>query len=160
MRIMNRLERLCRDYGLRMSSTRHAILEVLANATDHPSAHDIYDRVTALDRNISLGTVYRTLNILTEAGFLTKLELGDGKSRYEEAEAGRHEHLVDAQSGAIVEFREPKIEQLVRRAAAELGYTVIGYRLEVVGIAQASATPDRINVRRRKLPATDATFTS
>lgn len=134
---MNRLERLCLEHGLRMNPTRRAIIEVLAKAEDHPSADDVYRRATALDCRISIATVYRTLNILADAGLLTRLELGDEKLRYEEACDKRHEHLVDARDGIVVEFCEPHIEQLIRHAAAKLGYEVIDYHLEIVGVTRA-----------------------
>ncbi len=130
---MNRLEQLCTDRGLRMSEQRRAILQVIDEARDHPNVEEIYRRTLQKDGTTSLATVYRTINILSEAGILTRLELGDGKVRYEEASDDHHEHLVDVRSGAIVEFQKAGLEDLIRQAADALGYNLLDYRLEVFG---------------------------
>ncbi len=135
---MNRLEQLCLDRGLRMSEQRRAILQVIDEAHDHPNVEEIYRRTLEKDGEISLATVYRTINILARAGLLTRLDLGDGKTRYEEASDEHHEHLVDIRSGAIMEFRNADIEDLIRQAAASLGYNLLEYRLEIFGEPQPS----------------------
>jgi len=143
----NRLEQLCRERGLRMSGQRRLILEILDETRDHPSVEEIYGRAVQRDPRLCMATVYRTINILAETGVLNRLELGDGRSRYEEAGGDRHEHLIDVQTGKVLEFREPRIEDLVREAAAQLGYRLVGYRLELFAQLQAtgSAEPDRPN---------------
>ncbi len=128
-----RLEALCRDHGLRMNGKRSLILQIMDEANDHPTVEDVYKRVIARDHDISIATVYRTLNLLADAGLLARLELGDGRARYEEADGRRHEHLVDVHSGDVVEFREPSIEQLIRETAERLGYRLLDYRLELFG---------------------------
>ncbi len=133
----NRLEQLCLERGLRMSGKRRIILQVLDETRDHPSVEEIYRRVTEHDRRISMATVYRLINFLAQEGIFVRLELGDGKSRYEQAAGEHHEHLVDIETGAVLEFREPGIEDLIQTAAARLGYRVVEYHLEL--FAQSGA---------------------
>lgn len=135
----NRLEQLCVERGFKMNEKRRIILDVLDQAHDHPSVDDVYKRVVTRDRNISIATVYRTINILADAGLLTRLTLGGGKSRYEETQDEHHEHLIDVRSGAVVEFRNPEIAELIRQAAAALGYRPVDYRLEVFAESEGSA---------------------
>jgi Fur family ferric uptake transcriptional regulator len=126
-----RLERICMEHGMRMSERRRIILQVLDQATDHPCAEEVHRRVTRVEPNISMATVYRTLNMLAEAGILSRVELGDGKARYEEAGDGHHEHLIDLETGKVLEFRDAAIEALLREAAERLGYRLLQYRLEI-----------------------------
>lgn len=144
--IIGRLEQLCLEQGLRMSEQRRAILRVLDDADDHPSVEEIYDRAIRYDRRLSLATVYRTINILAEWGLLSRIELGDGKARYEEARGGHHEHLIDVDTGKVVELSDPAIEELLRRIAERCGYRLLNYRLELFG--EASSGSARRNVRR------------
>lgn len=129
----SRLEQLCLERGVRLNGKRRLVLDVLDSAHDHPTVEDVYHRVTARDRNISMATVYRTINLLAEAGCLVRLALGDGKTRYEEAREGRHDHLIDVGTGAVVELHEAALEPLIRAAAAQRGYDLIDYRLEIFG---------------------------
>ncbi len=133
----SRLEQHCLDRGLRLSGRRRVVLRVLDEATDHPCAEEIHDRAVALDPEISLATVYRTLNMLAKAGLLSRLALGDHRTRYEEAGPEHHEHLIDVQTGQVREFRDEGIEALVRQVAAELGYRLIDYRLELFAEQEA-----------------------
>jgi Fur family ferric uptake transcriptional regulator len=133
------LEQLCRERGLKVRGRGCAVLRVMDEAQDHPSVDEIYRRALLIDPQISLTTVYRTINDLTAAQFLTRLEFGDGKTRYEKAGKAHHDHLIDVESGAIVEFSSPEIEAAIREAAAALGYDLFSYRLRVFGQAQAPA---------------------
>ncbi len=124
-------ERLCVERGLRMNGQRRAILRVLDEAMDHPCAQEVYERATQIDRGVSTATVYRTLGLLAEAGLLVRLEFNDGRARYEKARPGRHEHLIDVQSGKVVEFSAEGITALLTQLAATLGYRLVDYRLEL-----------------------------
>ena len=136
------LEQLCRARGLKVRGRGCAVLKVMDEAQDHPSVDEIYRRALLIDPQISLTTVYRTINDLAAAEFLTRLEFGDGKTRYEKAGKARHDHLIDVESGAIVEFSSPEIEDAIKRAAAALGYDLFSYRLRVFGQAQQPACRD------------------
>lgn len=120
--------------GLRMTEQRRIVARVIAAADDHPDVEELYARAVAVDPKISLATVYRTVKIFEEAGLLEKLEFGDGRARYEDAERDHHDHLIDVNSGEVIEFVDPEIEALQERIAARLGYRLIGHRLELLGI--------------------------
>ena len=120
--------------GLRMTEQRRILARVIAAAEDHPDVEELYARAAAIDPRISLATVYRTVKIFEEAGLLDKLEFGDGRARYEDAERDHHDHLIDVNSGAVIEFVDPEIEALQERIAARLGYRLIGHRLELLGV--------------------------
>lgn len=120
--------------GLRMTEQRRVVARVIAAAEDHPDVEELYARAAAIDPKISLATVYRTVKIFEEAGLLEKLEFGDGRARYEDAERDHHDHLIDVNSGEVIEFIDPEIEALQERIAAKLGYRLIGHRLELLGV--------------------------
>lgn len=120
--------------GLRMTEQRRVVARVIAAAEDHPDVEELYARAAAVDPKISLATVYRTVKIFEEAGLLDKLEFGDGRARYEDAERDHHDHLIDVNSGEVIEFVDPEIEALQERIAARLGYRLIGHRLELLGV--------------------------
>ncbi len=120
--------------GLRMTEQRRVVARVIAAAEDHPDVEELYARAAAVDPKISLATVYRTVKIFEEAGLLEKLEFGDGRARYEDAERDHHDHLIDVNSGEVIEFVDPEIEALQERIAARLGYRLIGHRLELLGV--------------------------
>lgn len=131
----NRLEQRCLDYGLHISRQRRIILHVLDEAEDHPSVEEIHKRAARHDSRLSIATVYRTINILAEWGLLSRIELGDGKGRYEEASDRRHEHLIDVHAGKVVELIDPAIQNLLHAVAQRCGYRLINYRLELFGEA-------------------------
>lgn len=120
--------------GLRMTEQRRVVARVIAAADDHPDVEELYARAVAVDPKISLATVYRTVKIFESAGLLEKLEFGDGRARYEDAERDHHDHLIDVNSGEVIEFVDPEIEALQERIAARLGYRLIGHRLELLGV--------------------------
>ena len=129
-----RIEKLCIDRGLRMTDQRRTIARVLSEAVDHPGAEELYRRSAALDPHISIATVYRTVKLFEDAGILERHDFRDGRSRYEEIQESHHDHLIDVQSGRVVEFRNEEIEKLQRRVAEELGFELIDHRLELYGV--------------------------
>ncbi|OYX44324.1 MAG: transcriptional repressor [Rhodobacterales bacterium 32-67-9] len=124
----------CEAKGLRMTEQRRVIAQVLEESDDHPDAEVLYTRACAVDPKISLATVYRTLRLFDEAGILDKLEFGDGRARYEDAERAHHDHLIDLTTGEVIEFVDAEIEALQERIAARLGYRLKGHRLELFGV--------------------------
>ncbi len=116
-----------------MTEQRRTIAAVLQDADDHPDVEELYGRASAADPRISLATVYRTVKLLEETGILEKHEFGDGRARYETADREHHDHLIDMQSGEVIEFLDPDIEALQEKIAAKLGYKLIGHRLELYG---------------------------
>ena len=130
----DRIEKLCVEKGLRMTEQRRIIAGVLEAADDHPDVEDLYTRASAQDPNISIATVYRTVKLFEEAGILEKLEFGDGRARYEDADRDHHDHLIDMTTGEVIEFVDPEIEALQEKIAARLGFTLKGHRLELYGV--------------------------
>ncbi|NVO55510.1 transcriptional repressor [Rhodobacteraceae bacterium B1Z28] len=124
----------CEDKGLRMTGQRRTIAHVLEQSDDHPDVEELYARASAMDSGISIATVYRTVKLFEEAGILERLEFGDGRARYEDAERDHHDHLIDMQSGEVIEFVDPEIEALQEKIAAKLGYKLKGHRLELYGV--------------------------
>ena len=124
----------CEALGLRMTEQRRIVARVVGDAEDHPDVEELYARAAAIDPRISLATVYRTVKTFEEAGILEKLEFGDGRARYEDAERDHHDHLIDVSTGQVIEFVDPEIEALQERIAARLGYRLIGHRLELLGV--------------------------
>ena len=124
----------CEAKGLRMTEQRRIIAGVLEAADDHPDVEDLYTRASAQDPNISIATVYRTVKLFEEVGILEKLEFGDGRARYEDADRDHHDHLIDMTTGEVIEFVDPEIEALHEKIAAWLGFTLKGHRLELYGV--------------------------
>jgi Fur family ferric uptake transcriptional regulator len=124
----------CEARGLRMTGQRRVIARVLEESPDHPDAEVLYARACAVDPKISLATVYRTVRLFDEAGILDKLEFGDGRARYEDAERTHHDHLIDIETGQVIEFVDPDIEKLQEKIAAKLGFQLVGHRLELFGV--------------------------
>ncbi len=120
--------------GLRMTGPRRVIAQVLQDSDDHPDVEQLHARAAAIDAGISIATVYRTVKLFEESGLLERLEFGDGRARYEDAERDHHDHLIDMQSGEVIEFVDPEIEALQEKIAARLGYTLKGHRLELYGV--------------------------
>ena len=127
------LER-CEAKGLRMTGQRRIIAAVLEESDDHPDVEELYARASARDAGISIATVYRTVKLFEEAGILDKLEFGDGRARYEDAERDHHDHLIDINSGEVIEFVDPEIEALQEKIAEKLGYRLKGHKLELYGV--------------------------
>lgn len=124
----------CEAKGLRMTGPRRVIAQVLQESADHPDVEELHARATAIDPRISLATVYRTVKLFDEEGILDKVEFGDGRARYEDAERAHHDHLIDLTTGRVIEFVDPEIEALQERIATRLGYRLKGHRLELYGV--------------------------
>ena len=124
----------CEAKGLRMTGPRKTIAAVLESADDHPDVEELYARASSVDKRISLATVYRTVKLFDEAGILDRVDFGDGRSRYESAERAHHDHLIDINSGAVIEFVDPEIEALQEKIAQRLGYRLKGHRLQLYGV--------------------------
>lgn len=124
----------CEARGLRLTDQRRTIARALEESDDHPDVEELHRRAAALDPRISLATVYRTVKLFDEAGILDRLEFGDGRARYEDAEREHHDHLIDLATGEVIEFVDPEIEALQDRIAARLGYRLKGHRLELYGV--------------------------
>ena len=130
----DRLEKLCLEKGMRMTDQRRVIARVLSAADDHPDVEEVYRRATAIDSNISIATVYRTVRLFEEAGILERHDFRDGRSRYEEVPDVHHDHLIDLKSGKVFEFRNEEIEALQREVARRLGFKLVDHRLELYGV--------------------------
>ncbi len=128
----------CEAKGLRMTGQRRTIAGVLENADDHPDVEELYARASAADPNISIATVYRTVKLFEESGILEKHEFGDGRARYETTNREHHDHLIDLNSGQVIEFVDPEIEALQEKIAQKLGYDLKGHRLELYGVPKKS----------------------
>jgi len=129
----SRIERLCVESGLKMTGQRRVIARVLSEAEDHPDVEELYRRASALDGRISIATVYRTVRLLEEKGILARRDFGGGRSRYEPTEHGRHDHLIDIDTGRVIEFGDADHEALMKAIAARLGFDLISHRLELFG---------------------------
>jgi Fur family ferric uptake transcriptional regulator len=130
----SKLEALCAERGLKMTEQRRVIARVLTDSTDHPDVEAVHKRATAIDSNISIATVYRTVRLFEEAGILAKHDFGDGRARYEETPDEHHDHLIDIQTGKVIEFHNDEIEELQQRIAEKLGFRLVGHRLELYGV--------------------------
>jgi len=132
---MESIESRCISAGLRMTGHRRIIARVLSEATDHPDAESIHQRVAEQDPRVSLATVYRTMRIFEDAGVVERLDFRDGRARYEDAEKEHHDHLIDITSGEVVEFMNQEIERLQAKVAEELGYKLVAHRLELYAVS-------------------------
>lgn len=117
-----------------MTEQRRVIARVLSSSQDHPDIEVLYKRINKIDPKISLATLYRTLRLFEEAHILNRHEFADGKARYEKASCEHHHHLIDTHTGKIIEFHDDRIEALQKEIAKDLGYELIGHRLELYGI--------------------------
>ena len=131
---LSALEQLCEEAGMRMTGQRRVIARVISEATDHPDVEALHRRAVRQDAGISIATVYRTVRLFEEAGILTRHDFGDGRSRYEPISDDHHDHLIDLQSGKVVEFTNEDIEELQRQVARKLGYKLVDHRLELYGV--------------------------
>ncbi|MFC6198011.1 Fur family transcriptional regulator [Ponticaulis profundi] len=134
---MSRIEKLCQEHGLRLTEQRRVIARVLSDADDHPDAEELHRRAAAIDRNISLATVYRTVKLFEESGIIERHDFRDGRSRFEEASDDHHDHLIDVRSGDVIEFVNEEIERLQVEIARKLGYRLVDHRLELYGVPLA-----------------------
>lgn len=131
--VSSRLEKLCETKGLKMTEQRRVVAKVLSQSNDHPDVEEVYQRANKVDQKISLATVYRTVRLFEESGVVTRHDFGEGKARYEELPEEHHDHLVDIQTGEIIEFKNDEIEALQRKIAESLGFELVDHRLELFG---------------------------
>lgn len=128
----------CEAQGLRLTEQRRIIARVLEDAEDHPDVEELHGRAAQVDPGISIATVYRTVKLFEEAGILERHEFRagtvGGRARYESADRDHHDHLIDIQSGEVIEFVDAEIEALQERIAERLGYRLVGHRLELYGV--------------------------
>jgi Fur family ferric uptake transcriptional regulator len=128
------LERLCAEKGLRMTEQRRVIARILTESGDHPDVEALHRRATAEDPSISIATIYRTVKLFEEADILARHDFGDGRARYEMVSDQHHDHLIDVNTGEVIEFRNDEIERLQKIVAEELGYRLVDHRLELYGV--------------------------
>ena len=128
------LDQLCADKGLRITEQRRVIARVLSESDDHPDVEMVHARASEIDPGISIATVYRTVRLFEEAGILDRHDFGDGRARYEAAPEAHHDHLIDVESGKVVEFVDPELEALQKQIAEKLGYRLVDHRMELYGV--------------------------
>lgn len=129
------IEALCAEKGLRITEQRRIIARVLSDAEDHPDVEKLHERSSAIDPGISIATVYRTVRLFEEAGILERHDFGDGRARYEAAPEAHHDHLIDVETGTVIEFVDPELEQLQKQIAEKLGFRLVDHRMELYGVA-------------------------
>lgn len=128
------IEEACLAKGMRMTEQRRIIARVLSGAQDHPDVEELHRRAVAIDDNISISTVYRTVKMLEDAGIIERHDFGDGRARYEQMPDEHHDHLIDLRSGRVIEFRSEEIEALQEAVARRLGFKLRGHRLELYAV--------------------------
>lgn len=146
----SRLEERCVEKGLKMTGQRRVIARVLSEASDHPDVEAVYRRAVEIDPKISIATVYRTVRLFEEAAILERHDFRDGRSRYEEQTEVHHDHLIDIQSGKVIEFQNEQIEELQRLMAEKLGYRLVDHRLELYAVPLQAADSARRPKGRNK----------
>jgi Fur family ferric uptake transcriptional regulator len=128
------IEALCAERGLRITEQRRVIARVLSESRDHPDVDRLHARATQIDPRISIATVYRTVRLFEEAGILDRHDFGDGRARYEAAPEAHHDHMIDVETGKVIEFVDPELEALQRQIAERLGYRLVDHRMELYGV--------------------------
>ena len=128
------IEALCAQKGLRITEQRRTIARIISESADHPDVETLHERASAIDPNISIATVYRTVRLFEEAGILERHEFGNGRSRYEAVSEEHHDHLIDVESGKVIEFHDEDLEELKRKVAERLGFRLVDHRLELYGV--------------------------
>ena len=129
---MGKLLKKCQVRGLKLTSQREVVISILENSDDHPDVDELFRRATKIDKSVSIATVYRTVKLLEDANFIEKHEFGDGKARYEES-GEHHEHLIDVETGEVIEFIDNELEELKEKIALKMGYELVDHRLELFG---------------------------
>ena len=128
------IEARCAATGMRMTEQRRVIARVLAEAVDHPDVEELYRRCVAVDDKISISTVYRTVKLFEDAGIIERHDFGEGRARYEKVPGQHHDHLIDIETGRVIEFQNSDIEALQRKVAEHLGYRLVDHRLELYAV--------------------------
>jgi Fur family transcriptional regulator, ferric uptake regulator len=129
------VEALCHEKGLRITEQRRVIARVLSDSEDHPDVEALHARAASVDPGISIATVYRTVRLFEEAGILERHDFGDGRARYEAAAEAHHDHLIDVETGKVIEFVDPELESLQKQIAEKLGFRLVDHRMELYGVA-------------------------
>ena len=127
------IENKCAEKGVRLTDQRKIIAQVMSESTDHPDVDELHKRISKLDSKISIATVYRTVKLFEEAGIFSKHDFKGGKARYEQSPKEHHDHLIDINTGEIIEFVNEDIEKLQKKVAEKLGYKLVDHRLELYG---------------------------
>ena len=129
---MGKLLEKCQKRGFKLTNQRELVISILESSEDHPDVDELFTRALEKDKSVSIATVYRTVKLLEDANFIEKLEFGDGRARYEES-GEHHEHLIDVETGEVIEFIDDELEQLKERIAIKMGYELVDHRLELFG---------------------------
>ena len=129
-----RIEKLCGEKGLKMTEQRRVIARVLSESEDHPDVEMLHQRSVSIDPRISIATVYRTVRLFEESEILTRHDFGDGRARYEEVSDEHHDHLINIETGEVIEFQNEAIEKLQHEVAQKLGFRLMDHRLELYGV--------------------------
>jgi Fur family ferric uptake transcriptional regulator len=131
----SRIERICHDKGLKMTEQRRVIARVLSEASDHPDVEEVHRRAHTLDPRISIATVYRTVRLFEEANIIERHDFRNSRARYEEVdESHHHHHLINVKTGEVIEFESQALEKLKRKICRDLGFDMVGERLELYGV--------------------------
>jgi Fur family transcriptional regulator, ferric uptake regulator len=136
---MSKIEDKCKEKGVRLTDQRKIIAKVMSDSKltfgskDHPDVDELHKRVSLIDKKISIATVYRTVKLLEESGIIERHDFKEGKSRYEPSTDEHHDHLIDINSGDIIEFVDKDIEELQNKIAQKLGYKLVDHKLELYG---------------------------
>ena len=138
-----RIEKMCADHGLRLTGQRRLIARILSAANDHPDAEEVFRRACAIEPGIALSTVYRTVKLFADHGLLERHDFGEPqhRTRFEPASRAHHDHLIDVETGRVIEFYSAEIEALQERIARELGYDLVGHRLQLYGVSASRRVP-------------------
>ena len=129
----NLIENKCVQKGVRLTDQRKLVAKVMSESKDHPDVDELHKRVNKLDSKISIATVYRTVKLFEEAGIVAKHDFKGNKARYAQAPQEHHDHLIDINTGDIIEFVNEDIEKLQKQVASKLGYKLVDPRLELYG---------------------------
>ncbi len=130
---ISRIEAVCVQKDIKLTQQRSIIARVISDAKDHPDASEVYMRANKIDNRISLATVYRTIRLFEDANVLNRIDFGGKRSRYEELTNEHHDHLIDVDTGEIIEFVDDDIELLQKKVASKLGYTLVDHKMELYG---------------------------
>ncbi len=144
------LEAQCVAKNMRMTDQRRVIARVLDGATDHPDVDELHRRCAAVDPRISIATVYRTVRLFEEAGILERHDFRDGRSRYEVVPEEHHDHLIDLETGNVIEFHDEELEALQKRIAEKLGYELVDHRMELYGISPDARARKQADALKRR----------
>jgi len=139
-RVISRIERMCIERGLKMTGQRRTIARILSDSEDHPDVEELYRRAAVLDSRVSIATVYRTVRLLEEKGILARRDFGEGRSRYDPTDRGHHHHLIDVDTGRVIEFEDAAHERIAAEIAARLGFDLVDVRLQLFARRPAVAS--------------------